>query len=210
MKKKLTKCTKKNINTFTNQHYKSLVSKAKFYNGNEDDVQDAFIYIIKTLEKYPNKTFNVAYFHFLIKNTVIDKKRKFKTKSKYLNIVDITSPEIRDKIDTFNTTYATDDYDINFKIAYDNLFNKLSETLETYDKLDAMIFKLYINTGLSIKKLANELKINNMIIQLAVKRVKDKLKIDLEEDIEDLYNADYDKINTNFKRVSNNIFTLID
>jgi RNA polymerase sigma factor (sigma-70 family) len=127
----------------------------------EDVVQEAYL-------KVYGKEINEAYFYFTLRSLTADLHR-LKNKS-----ILSTEIEIKDDSEDLNTIIS----DSNVCLAdVNNFINQLSG----YDKL---LFKAYINSGLSIRKFAKEIDISFMSVYQTIKKCKQQWQKENQKDLE--------------------------
>lgn len=78
--------------------------------------------------------------------------------------------------------------------AYQKICSLVDEVAEDWHWYDKKLWKIYSQTDMSIRKLAQETKISWVSIFNTLKNLKEELRIKLEEDYTDFKNKDYDRI----------------
>jgi DNA-directed RNA polymerase specialized sigma subunit len=79
-------------------------------------------------------------------------------------------------------------------IALQNIINKMDKELENWHFYEKGIFKIYRDSGLSIRGIAKETKISSVNIFHTLKKSKNKMREMFGEDFEDYINGDFDLI----------------
>jgi len=187
----------------------------------EDIVQEVYIRLLKRADL--NKLFkngnvikgslNKSYVYFCLKNLWIDKKRKQRInrenknrielvyyndfqKSKSFNYNNFFNPDNdEDFIQIGQLNEFDKDEEIKLKLnKYEIILERIEEEISTWHWYDYMLFKIYVDSGKSIRTLAKETKISRDSIFQTLKNCKERIKIAVGEDWEDFKNLDYDKI----------------
>lgn len=128
------------------KHWVNLVRKFGGGYYSEDIVQEAYI-------KVYGKKINEGYFYLTLRSITMDLHRK--------------------KVDTFDI----DDIDIKDEPYQEpQCVEKYKEVLSTFDWYDRILFLLYANSGMSMRKIARETHISFMSIYNTIKKCKEKLK----------------------------------
>jgi len=149
------------------ENYNDWVDLAKSFVGDtyaQDIIQEAYI----KLSGYDNEYINRSYIYLTIRSLCFDflkaKKRVLKVEIKDYNIEDIEENE--------------------YKEVYNNLLIEIEKEIETWSWYDREIFKLYRDTPMSLRKLANETGISVTSIYLTIKKCKELLKDKFKQDYE--------------------------
>jgi len=139
----------------------------------------------------------------------IDKKRKQRINRENKNRIELVYYNDFQKSKSFNyNNFFNPDNDEDFiQIGQLNEFDKdeeiklklnkyeiIEEEISTWHWYDYMLFKIYVDSGKSIRTLAKETKISRDSIFQTLKNCKERIKIAVGEDWEDFKNLDYDKI----------------
>ena len=154
-------------------------------NFQEDIVQQAYLIIYKyaSEEKIINKgVVSRGYMFFTLRSTwlqFINAKNKIKK-------VELDNEEVY--------TQIADHSEMDEQIGYDDLRSKIDQHIENWRWYDRTLFKLYRDTDMSIRKIAEETNISWVSIFNTLKKCKEELKEIFKEDYEDYLNQDYGRI----------------
>lgn len=132
------------------KHWIRVVEKFGEYRYAEDIVQEAYI-------KVYDKTINEAYFYFTLRSMTMDLHRK------RVEILPITK-EIEYKIS------LVEEIDL---IDLTQPYNDFIDTWEWYDK---MLFRLWVDSGVSMREIARRTNIGFMSVYNTIKNCKEKIK----------------------------------
>ena len=157
-------------------NYNDWIDLAKSFVGEElakDVVQEAYLKI-----KQYDKEVNRAYMYLTIRSISYD----------ILNVKSKVNKE-----DICNYQFEVSD-DIEKKQAYNKLVIKMEAIINSWHWYDAMLFKLYKDTPMSLRSIAKETDISLVSIFNTIKRCKAIIKEQLQEDYEDYINGDYELI----------------
>lgn len=178
----------------------------------EDFVQEVYIRLLKGADL--NNLFvngnvvkgkiNKAYVYFALRNTWIMHIRKQRSNRENKNRIEIVNYNHYDndpsyKIDNLFSNRNELDHQINDqeKIKfnkYELILEKIDKEINSWHWYDMMMFRLYIDSGKSIRTLAKETNISRDSIFQTLKNCKTRIKIAIGEDWEDFRNKDYDLI----------------
>tara|TARA_R100000951_G_C2651218_1_gene184467 strand:- start:1420 stop:1950 length:531 start_codon:yes stop_codon:yes gene_type:complete len=161
----------------------------------EDFVHETYLRLNKYVgnpEKimYNETEVNRFYVYITLKNLWTDYN---KAKSKYIVY----------KIDDYDGEYNFNipDWALYEEVSYDKekaqeyILNKINEEVDSWDYwYDKKLFKLYYNTDLSLRKLANETNISVTSIFNSCKNYKEIIRSKFGEDFEDYLNGDFELI----------------
>lgn len=105
----------------------------------------------------------------------------------------------KEKNNIFYELYETDevddvDYDYEEDEAFNKLTKKINDIVSTWKKHDILLFDLYFNKCISLRKISKKSKIGVSWIHRSVLYFKEVLTKELSEDLIDYYNKDYTKI----------------
>jgi len=156
-------------------NYDDWVDLAKSFVGDtyaQDIVQEAYI----KLSGYESKDFNRGYIYLTIRSLCLD---FIKAKNKI----------VKEEIEDYNAEYVDE---TETKQAYNALLAKIDAEIETWHWYDRELFKLYKDTPMSLRTLANETGISITSIHITIKRCKDILNEKFSEDYIDFLNEDYE------------------
>ena len=156
-------------------------------NFQEDIVQQAYLIIYKyaSEEKIVEKgVVSRGYMFFTLRTTWL---QFINAKSK------IQKVEIDDEE---NYTQIADYSEMDAEIGYDKFRTLIDEHIDSWRWYDKTLFKIYRDTDMSIRKIAEETNISWVSIFNTLKKCKEELKELFNEDFEDLNNEDYERITT--------------
>ena len=175
------------------KHHSSYVSKVKALGEHqfpEDIVQEMYLKIHKYSK--PEQFLDLdgnwkvkklqGYVFFTIKSILYDY-REAKNKVRKVNIDEVS--------------YKLTDEPSFYKEAFEILYEKLDEEVNSWHWYDRDLFNLYkseYKRALSMRKIAKETKISWVSIFNTLKKCKDKVRETLREDYDDLQNGDYELI----------------
>jgi DNA-directed RNA polymerase specialized sigma24 family protein len=146
----------------------------------EDIVQETYINLIKWSSEdklFTNGKINKGYMWLSLKNTFlqhVNKANKFK----------LVSIENLYEIENLNN--------IELLTAQDKLEVKILEEMNSWEWYDKMLFEIYRNDKLSMRKIATKTKISLSSIFSTIKSCKEKLNDNVGEDYTDYKNGDYE------------------
>ena len=153
----------------------------------EDLVQQMYI----TLYKYASE-------QKIIENGVVSRGYCFFTlRSVFLQYINAKKKIEKVRIDDEeNYTQIPDDTNLDEEVGYDKFTQLIDDHIENWRWYDKTLFKLYRDTDMSIRKIAEETNISWVSIFNTLKKCKEELKELFDEDFEDLINKDYERITT--------------
>ena len=146
----------------------------------EDIVQETYINLIKWSSEdklFTNGKINKGYMWLSLKNTFlqhINKANKFK----YVSIDNLHEIENLNNIELLT--------------AQDKIELKILEEMNSWEWYDKMLFEIYRNDKLSMRKIASKTKISLSSIFSTIKLCKEKLNDNVGEDYTDYKNGDYE------------------
>jgi DNA-directed RNA polymerase specialized sigma24 family protein len=146
----------------------------------EDIVQETYINLIKWSSEdklFTNGKINKGYMWLSLKNTFlqhVNKANKFK----------LVSIDNLYEIENLNN--------IELLTAQDKLEVKILEEMNSWEWYDKMLFEIYRNDKLSMRKIATKTKISLSSIFSTIKSCKEKLSDNVGEDYTDYKNGDYE------------------
>lgn len=150
----------------------------------EDIVQEMYIRLTKYYRKNliinEKGQVNKSYVYLVLRAMVYDlhkERKKMQKKS----------------IDEVKQPYVTYEY-MSKNEAELCLEAKINEEMQNWEYFDQALFKLYRNSGMSMRKISAETKISTKTIFYSIKRSKDNLRKNISEDYEDFINGDYELI----------------
>lgn len=138
----------------------------------QDIVQEAYI----KLSKYESQDFNRSYIYLTIRSLCLD---FLKAKNKIH----------KESIDNYNIEYITE---IETKKTHDLIIDKIENEIESWTWYDKELFKIYKDTPLSLRKIAEETGISLTSIHITIKKCKKILKDKFKKDYQDYLNKDYE------------------
>lgn len=173
------------ILTVLSKHHNEWLAMVKSMGAgyeSEDIVQDTYLSLHKwgKMDKIaPNGEVNKVYMFVSLRNTYLTKLRK-KSKYKLVELSDVK--ELRDHSD------------IEQKKAQHRFDEKINEVQEDWHWYDKMFFNYYRESGKSLRKIEKETGISLSSLSCTLIACKKRLKMELQEDYEDLINEDYELI----------------
>lgn len=144
-----------------------------------DVVQEMYIRLHNHLERYPDKEINLFYCWTTLRNIFFD---MYKTDTRYCD------KDIQD----FH--YLEEEEQTEEQQAYHLIQQKTIEVVNRLHYFDIKLFEIYSKEKTSIRKLSNETMIGQRTIFDSLKRTKEIIKEELQEDYEDYKNEDYELI----------------
>lgn len=161
----------------------------------EDFVHETYLRLNKYVDNpekimYNETEVNRFYVYITIKNLWTDYN---KAKSKYI----IYKIDDYDVEYNFNTTDWAVYEEVNYEreMAEQTILKKINEEVDSWDYwYDKKLFKLYYNTDLSLRKLANETNISVTSIFNSCRNYKEIIQSKFGEDFEDYLNGDFELI----------------
>ncbi len=169
------------------KHHKEWIKIAVNFGARdyaEDIVQEAYIRVHKysNPEKIiKNDKVNKGYMFFIIINIW----NNFNNKIKKTRIL-----PLNDHVQNISYESLESEKDV----ALQNIINKMDKELENWHFYEKGIFKIYRDSGLSIRGIAKETKISSVNIFHTLKKSKNKMREMFGEDFEDYINGDFDLI----------------
>ncbi len=142
------------------KHHKEWVTLVRSFGEDfytEDIVQEMYLRIHKytTYEKIvKDGVLNKGFIYFVLRNL-------------FLNYVQLKS--------RFEVIRLDDNFDISHD-SYAEFENRIEDEIKTWHYYDEILFNLYIDSGMSIRKLAKETGISEKSIFVTLKKCKDKLR----------------------------------
>jgi len=146
----------------------------------EDIVQETYINLIKWSSEdklFTNGKINKGYMWLSLKNTFLQHVNK-------ANKIKLVSIDSFHEIENLNN--------IELLTAQDKLEVKILEEMNSWEWYDKMLFEIYRNDKLSMRKIANKTKISLSSIFSTIKSCKEKLHDNVGEDYIDYKNGDYE------------------
>lgn len=160
------------------KYHKEWVNLAKLYDANfaEDIVQEMYILIHKYGKEnkiFTNDIPNKGYIFITIRNIYLQQIQKVKDKVQKVEINESVLTEI-------------DNFDFNTEIDWYDFRTKCEAEVNTWHPYDKKLFTLYRDSGMSMRKIANETGISFVSIFHTLKQNKIKLKNKFKDDYENL------------------------
>tara|TARA_R100001460_G_scaffold40487_1_gene75695 strand:- start:5440 stop:5976 length:537 start_codon:yes stop_codon:yes gene_type:complete len=150
----------------------------------EDIVQEMYIRLTKYYRKHliinEDGKVNKSYIYLVLRAMVCDLHKQKKKMQKI-------------SIDKVQQPYVIYDY-ISKNDAELSLEALINDEMQNWEYFDQELFKLYRNSGLSMRKISAETKISTKTIFYSIKRSKENLRKNIAEDYEDFINGDYELI----------------
>lgn len=155
------------------------------YDYAEDLVQEMYILIMKygsEKKVIKNGVVSRGYIFFVLRNLYY---QYYNSKKKIIKI----------SLDDQETTLQIPNSNkMDEEIAFHKICSKIDEEVKNWHWYDAKLWKIYSQTDMSIRKIANETNISWVSIWNSLKNYKSKIKDNFKEDWEDLKNEDYERI----------------
>tara|TARA_R110002020_G_scaffold128076_1_gene287177 strand:+ start:187 stop:720 length:534 start_codon:yes stop_codon:yes gene_type:complete len=150
----------------------------------EDIVQEMYLRLSKYADTsriiQKNGKLNRAYIHFTLRNIHCDLAKERKKHNK-VNIEECRSLGVS--------------YDYISKRQGEAMIEaRIQAEVRTWEDFDRNLFKLYRDSGMSIRTISKRTRIGTSTIFLTIKYCKQRIKENIAEDYEDYINEDYEKI----------------
>ena len=172
------------------QHHDEYVSTVKGFGEDffaEDIVQESYIKIIKyCIEEQLVKDGEVrkAYMYFVLRNMFLDFKKQKNNKNKVS----------ADVLNYLGEGISNDLEDIQKADALNKIFDKVDTVVKDLHWYDELLFKLYRDSGKSMRTLSKETGISTSSIFTTLKKCKDAIREEVSEDYQDYLNEEYELI----------------
>ena len=158
----------------------------------EDVVQDSYLKIYDRLEKgvditYGDSDVNTFYMYMTLRSVYINNAKR---KSVWNGAIDSTQENLDSKFESLKDEYA----DVEMEDAYRRMMNSIFTEINSWDFYSRNIFIAYFTSGLSLTKLSDNIGIGRSSLYNSIRLCRDIIKEHFEEDVQDFYNGDYDKI----------------
>jgi predicted DNA-binding protein YlxM (UPF0122 family) len=156
-------------------------------NFQEDIVQQSYLIIYKYASEekiIENGIVSRGYMYFTLRTTwlqFINAKNKIKK-------VELDAEE--------NYTQIADNTDLDEQVGYDKFRTLIDDHINNWRWYDKTLFRLYRDTDMSIRKIADETKISWVSIYNTLKKCKEELRELFDEDYLDLKYKEYERITT--------------
>lgn len=155
----------------------------------EDIIQTAYIRLhtySNEEQACPDGVVNVPYVKTILRNVfktyvLYNNDGRQTKKQVFTNIEDVNLHNIEAEVDEFNN-------------GYELFLNKLDKEVSSWCKYDRILWDVYSNTDLSMKKISDGAVIGKSSIFNTIKNCKERIKNNLWEDWEDLNNEDFELI----------------
>ena len=133
------------------KHWVSIVRKFGEYQYAEDIVQEAYLKILSS-----KKDINYAYFYLVLRSLTMNLH-----KAKVV------------KVEITNETDLADEEEANIE----ELAQPILDFIKTWDDYDRLMFMIWVNKGISMRKMSRESGIPFMSIYNTIKNCKQKIKL---------------------------------
>ena len=153
----------------------------------EDIVQESYIKIMKYCKEsqlIKDGEVRKAYMYFVLRNMFLDFKKQKNNKNKVS--VDVLS--------YLGEGISNDLEEIQKADALNRIFDKVDTVVKDLHWYDELLFKLYRDSGKSMRKLSKETGISTASIFTTLKKCKDAIREDVSEDYQDYLNEEYELI----------------
>jgi len=159
----------------------------------EDIIQEMYLKLDKLIKQgknvmYDDASANRFYIYLTLKSMFIDYKR---AKGRY------TFFEIMENDEASNTDESASFYsgvDTEEQEAFTKIYDKILNEINSWDFYNKNLCIAYFTTGMSLDKLTKELGIGRSSIYNSIRNHREIIRDKFQEDVEDFYNKDYDKI----------------
>ena len=172
------------------QHHDECVSTVKGFGEDffaEDIVQESYIKIIKYCREeqlVKDGEVRKAYMYFVLRNMFLDFKKQKNNKNKVS----------ADVLNYLGEGISNDLEDIQKADALNKIFDKVDTVVKDLHWYDELLFKLYRDTGKSMRTLSKETGISTSSIFTTLKKCKDAIREEVSEDYQDYLNEEYELI----------------
>jgi len=172
------------------QHHDEYVSTVKGFGEDffaEDIVQESYIKIIKYCREdqlIKDGEVRKAYMYFVLRNMFLDFKKQKNNKNK-------VSTEV---LNYLGEGISNDLEEIQRADALNKIFDKVDTVVKDLHWYDELLFKLYRDTGKSMRTLSKETGISTSSIFTTLKKCKDAIREEVSEDYQDYLNEEYELI----------------
>jgi RNA polymerase sigma factor (sigma-70 family) len=153
----------------------------------EDIVQESYIKIIKYCREdqlIKDGEVRKAYMYFVLRNMFLDFKKQKNNKNK-------VSTEV---LNYLGEGISNDLEEIQRADALNKIFDKVDTVVKDLHWYDELLFKLYRDTGKSMRTLSKETGISTSSIFTTLKKCKDAIREEVSEDYQDYLNEEYELI----------------
>ena len=172
------------------QHHDEYVSTVKGFGEDffaEDIVQESYIKIIKYCKEeqlVKDGEVRKAYMYFVLRNMFLDFKKQKNNKNKVS----------ADVLNYLGEGISNDLEDIQKADALNKIFDKVDTVVKDLHWYDELLFKLYRDSGKSMRTLSKETGISTSSIFTTLKKCKDAIREEVSEDYQDYLNEEYELI----------------
>jgi len=172
------------------QHHDEYVSTVKGFGEDffaEDIVQESYIKIIKYCREdqlVKDGEVRKAYMYFVLRNMFLDFKKQKNNKNK-------VSTEV---LNYLGEGISNDLEEIQRADALNKIFDKVDTVVKDLHWYDELLYKLYRDTGKSMRTLSKETGISTSSIFTTLKKCKDAIREEVSEDYQDYLNEEYELI----------------
>lgn len=166
------------------KHHKEWVSLVKQWGEHfyaEDLVQEMYLKLDQatTEEKIvKNGVVNKSYVWFALRSVFIDYQRGKKW----------------EKVSLDNIQLPYEAVNLDSESAFGKIFIEIDREIESWHWYDAKLFRLYMNSGMSMREIEEQTKISLSSIFTTLKGCKARIAERIGEDYEDFINEDYERI----------------
>ena len=172
------------------QHHDEYVATVRGFGEEffaEDIVQESYIKIMKYVREeqiIKNGEVRKAYMYFVLRNMFLDFKKQKNNKNKVSS----------DVLNYLGEGISNDLEEIERADALNKIFDKVDTVIKDLHWYDELLFKLYRDTGKSMRTLSKETGISTSSIFTTLKKCKDAIREEVSEDYQDYINEDYELI----------------
>ena len=157
----------------------------------EDVVQDAYIKVHEYLSKgvnidYGAEDVNDFYFYMVLRSVFVNGMKK-KGLDYYIYPDEIT-------MDRYLNNISAEYPDIEQEEGHKRLIKGIFKEVNTWESYHQTLFVAYFTSGLSLDKLSEATGIGRSSLYNSVRKYREVVKDMFDEDVQDYYNGDYDKI----------------
>jgi RNA polymerase sigma factor (sigma-70 family) len=167
------------------KHHKEYINTIKGFGEDfyaEDLVQEMYIRFItknKELQVINNGQVNKYYVYLTLRSLFVDFYRQ-KNRVQKVGLNEILNLAQIDELEQHE--------------AFGSLMNQVSKEMNNWHHYDRLLFKLYKDTNMSMREIAEGTNISLKSIFITLKQCKKRLKDNVGEDFEDFVNEDYELI----------------
>ena len=157
----------------------------------EDIVQDAYLRCLEYLNKgvnidYGDEDVNDYYFYMVLRSVFVNSMKK-KGLDYYIYPDEVT-------MDRYLYNISAEIPDIDQEEGHKRLIKGIFKEVNTWESYHQTLFVAYFTSGLSLDKLSEATGIGRSSLYNSVRKYREVVKDMFDEDVQDYYNGDYDKI----------------